>query len=167
MLIPQPKEKFSPPLAVDDPTAPLVYAIARAADERKAQSVKAIRVTALTTTTSFFVVMCGKTRIQIQAIATNICDEVSAELGLEARPQGDPASGWVVLDFGDAIAHIFTPQTKSFYDLESLWRTGQELSLEGVVSPEALLDAVEDDIEGNVDEEGLTMWDDDADDLWG
>lgn len=170
MMLPQPKGTLSPPLAEDDPLAPLVYAVARAGDERKARGIRALRVAALTTVTSFFVVMTGNSKTQVQAISAHVRDEVGEGFGRDAQPQGDPASGWVVLDYGDVIAHIFTPEVKDFYDLERLWQNGQELSLERAVSPEGLTPAAAADAwaeEGGAADVADDIWGEDDEGIWG
>lgn len=170
MLLPAPKGSFNPPLAADDPLAPLVYAIALAGDDRKARAIRAIRVSALTSITSFFVTMTGKTKTQVQSIGSNVRDEMREQFGRDTVPQGDPASGWVVLDYGDAICHIFTPEVKDFYELEKLWKNGQELALDGVVSAEGLsASSVEDEFDQFSDDEDLDseIWGDDDKSIWG
>jgi len=168
MMLPQPKGAFSPPQPEDDPDTPLVYAIARAGDDRRAQAIRAIRVSALTPSTSFFVTMTGKSTTQVQAISNNVRTDVEEQFGLDALPQGDPRSGWVVLDFGDVMVHIFTREQKEFYDLESLWRNGQHLPLDKVVSPEGLMEPTEEGTSGLEAEEAIDqIWDDDDADIWG
>jgi ribosome-associated protein len=170
MMMPQPKGTFDPPQAEDDPVTPFVYTIALAGDDRKARAIRAIRVSALTSVTTYFVMMTGKTRTQVQAIGANVRDEVKAKLGRDVNPQGDPASGWVVLDYGEAIVHVFTPEVKQFYELEKLWKNGQPLPLEHVVSAEGLSEPVaeeEFDEFAMAEEEDDEIWGDDDADIWG
>jgi len=170
MMMAQPKGTLNPPLAADDPSAQLVYAIALAGDDRKARAISAIRVSALTTVTSFVVTMTGKSKTQVSAIGSNVRDEVKKGTGRDVIPQGNPASGWVVLDYGDAIVHVFTPETKNFYELDKLWKNGQPLALEGVVTPEGLSELTEeeeaDSLLPDVPSDDQ-IWDDDDADIWG
>jgi ribosome-associated protein len=41
---------------------------------------------------------------------------------MTARVSGDAESAWIVVDFGDVIAHIFLPEAREYYDIEELWR---------------------------------------------
>jgi ribosome-associated protein len=72
----------------------------------------------------YFVIASAGSERQIDAILETIDQELrKAE---KIRPQGregTPESGWVLLDYGDVIVHIFGPEERSFYDLESLWAT--------------------------------------------
>lgn len=89
------------PLEEDD-TLPWVETIAAAADARKGEEVYAIRVSSLTTVSSFFVLVSGNSRPQIQAIAAAIEEDMAEKHGVEPRNGGEGTadSGWILLDFG-------------------------------------------------------------------
>lgn len=89
------------PLEEDD-TLPLIETIAEAADMRKADDIYAIRVSSLTTVSSFFFLATGNSRPQIQAIAGAIEEDVAEKHGIEPRNGGEGTadSGWILLDFG-------------------------------------------------------------------
>jgi ribosome-associated protein len=73
------------------------------------------------TFTDYFVFCSGESERQIQAI----CDEIDETLRQEGvspyRREGSVDSGWVLLDFGEVIVHIFAPQEREYYELEKLW----------------------------------------------
>ena len=110
------------PLEEDD-TIPLIETIAEAADMRKAEDVYAIRVSSLTTVSSFFVLATGNSRPQIQAIAGAIEEDVEQKHGIQPNNGGEGTadSGWILLDFGKLVsqsvsraeAHIAYPLISS------------------------------------------------------
>jgi len=118
----------------DDPLVPMVHAIARAADKRKAGDITALRVSHLTVTTEFFVNMVGNSRPQNQAIAAAVEEELKL-LGRTARHEGTADSGWILLDFGDVIVNVMTPRSREYYDIEAFWKDGQFLDLAAVLLP--------------------------------
>jgi ribosome-associated protein len=69
----------------------------------------------------FFVVCSGTSITHIQSIAEGVKDRLREEAKIRARPEGDAQSYWMILDFGDVILHVFSDETREFYDLERLW----------------------------------------------
>jgi ribosome-associated protein len=71
--------------------------------------------------TDYFVITAGANERQLRAINRTIAERM-AEAGVRPqRVEGGPASGWIVLDFGDVLVHIFSEELREFYRLEDLW----------------------------------------------
>ncbi|MDU4961909.1 MAG: ribosome silencing factor [Sporomusaceae bacterium] len=95
--------------------------IAQAAGDKKARDIAILDMTNISPVTDFFVVASAGTVIQAQAVADNI-EDVLAEAGVELlRKEGFRDSRWILLDYGDAVAHIFVQEDREFYNLERLW----------------------------------------------
>ena len=76
----------------------------------------------LTTVADYFVICEGNTERQIGAIADNVLQELK-EVNLDLyHKEGAPASGWVLLDYGSVLVHIFSPEKRNYYQLETLWQ---------------------------------------------
>jgi ribosome-associated protein len=70
----------------------------------------------------FFVVSSGESERQIQAIVEDIRLQVKRDLRtLPLRIEGTASSGWVLMDYGSVIVHIFSPAMRDYYQLEALW----------------------------------------------
>lgn len=95
--------------------------ICEAADEIKAQDIAILDVRGLTTLADYFVMCSGTSTTHIQSIAQGVREKLRERAGLRAKPEGDSASLWVIMDYGDVILHIFDQETRDFYDLERLW----------------------------------------------
>ncbi|MCL0102084.1 ribosome silencing factor [Dehalococcoidia bacterium] len=75
----------------------------------------------------FFVLCSADSTRQVSAIANAVEDAMHAD-GFKLRHrEGTNRSGWVLLDFNDLIVHIFSPQERQYYDLESAWGTAPQL----------------------------------------
>jgi ribosome-associated protein len=76
----------------------------------------------LSTIADYFIICGGTTERQIEAIHEHILTELK---GVHVRPthlEGTGRSGWMLMDYGSVIVHIFLPVTRQFYNLEQLWR---------------------------------------------
>ena len=92
-----------------------------ALDEQKGKDIAILDVSALSNVTDFYVIATGTSTPHIKALA----DEVGRALrkkGIRCRrTSGTPESHWMALDFLDAVVHIFSAETRSYYALEELW----------------------------------------------
>ena len=141
--------------AEDDPAAPLALAACRAADARKALSVSALRVNHLTSATSFFVSMVGRSKAQINAIVKNVEDELRDEFGRTGHRQGKAMGGWVCLDYDDVVVNVFSEAQRDFYGIEKYWAAAQPLDLSDVLTPSAPEAAVD---ESDMDGDDVDDW---------
>ena len=69
----------------------------------------------------FFVVMSALSVVRVKAIVDAIEERMEAEGYRALHREGYREASWVLLDFGDVIAHVFYHETRRFYDLEHLW----------------------------------------------
>jgi ribosome-associated protein len=69
------------------------------------------------------VIASGSTNRQIQAIVEAVEQAAKADGAKPIGREGESNSGWVLMDYGDVIVHIFAPEERRFYDLEGLWHT--------------------------------------------
>lgn len=69
----------------------------------------------------YFVICSGNSERQIRAIRDDIIEETRKEGHRRLRQEGQSASGWVLLDYGDVVVHIFAPAERDYYRLEELW----------------------------------------------
>lgn len=74
----------------------------------------------------YFLICSGDSEPQLRALSQNVLSETKKKASILARGvEGDPADGWVLVDFGDVIVHLFSPEKRAYYDLESLWHNGR------------------------------------------
>lgn len=121
-----------PRLDPDDSRA-LALVAAEACDDRKAVDIRLIRVEEVSSLADWFVICSGLTDVQVRAIARSVEDAIEEQTGrLPLRREGQSEGRWVLLDYGELIVHVLTPQERSYYDLESFWGHGDQ---ERYVSP--------------------------------
>lgn len=103
-------------------SAALAQRIAALGLDKKAEDVVILDMRGVVSYTDFFVIMSGRTERQ----AKGIHDEIYAKLKHDerltpARTEGLPEARWILMDYLDAVVHIFVPATRDFYRLEQLW----------------------------------------------
>lgn len=92
-----------------------------AATAKNAADVRVLDMTGVFPAAEYFVICSGRNVPQITAITRAVQDELEQTGRSYLRRQGVPESGWVLLDCGDVVVHIFNEETRQFYDLERLW----------------------------------------------
>jgi ribosome-associated protein len=100
----------------------LVSEIARYASDKKALDVVELDLRGVVGYTDYFLVCSGNTPRQAKAIQDAILEGLKREHGTTPRRvEGTAEGGWILLDYVDVVAHVFTPQAREFYRLEQLW----------------------------------------------
>jgi ribosome-associated protein len=69
----------------------------------------------------YFVFCSGTSERMLQALAEAAVESVHKRYQLPARTEGRPQDGWILVDFGDVIVHLFSPDRRDYYRLEELW----------------------------------------------
>ena len=73
----------------------------------------------------YFVIASARTSRQIDAILASLDEEFKENKIKPLGREGLPDSGWVLLDYGDVVVHIFAPEERAYYDLEGLWHAAK------------------------------------------
>src|SRR5437879_2429815 len=103
-----------------DPTQ-LAKAAVDVASDKKASDIILLDIRDVSTIADYFVICSGNNTRQIQAIADAIDEELGKQGARVLHREGVAESGWLLLDFGDVIIHIFGPKEREYYRLERLW----------------------------------------------
>ena len=102
-------------------SAQLARAAVDVASDKKAADVLLLDIHDITTIADYFVICTGNNPRQIQAIADALDEELGKQGANVLYREGVADTGWVLLDFGDIIVHIFGPKEREYYRLERLW----------------------------------------------
>lgn len=63
----------------------------------------------------------------LDSLANAIMETAKQKFDLLSKTEGRPADGWLVVDLGDIIVHLFSPDQRDYYHLEQLWERGKVL----------------------------------------
>ena len=99
----------------------LLTVVCEAAADKKAEDVVALDLAGRTIVADHFVVATGRSKIQTRSIADAIVEKVKKNGFTVARTEGYADGGWILIDLGSVVVHVFTPEQRAFYNLERLW----------------------------------------------
>lgn len=74
--------------------------------------------------TDYFVIASGSSSRMLQSLSSTLARDIKTYFHKTSTPQGKSDSGWIVLDYGDVVVHLFSPEQRNYYDLEGLWSEG-------------------------------------------
>ncbi|MDR1928058.1 MAG: ribosome silencing factor [Oscillospiraceae bacterium] len=107
----------------------LLQAAAKVLDDKKAVDLKAIRTTEQTILSDYFLIASGTSSTHVKALADDLERELKLQFGAEPRGIEGRASGWVLLDYGTVLVHVFQKEQREYYNLERLWEDGEAVEL--------------------------------------
>lgn len=90
--------------------------------DKKGSNILLLDITEQAVFTDYFILCTGDNKRLLNALAEDVVE--AAKEKAERRPrgtEGDASEGWMLVDFGDVIVHLFTPEERSYYGLEELW----------------------------------------------
>jgi ribosome-associated protein len=106
----------------------LLKMIRAALEDKKAEDIRILDIREITTIGDYFVIASGSNANQLQAMEDAV-DEVMYKNGHHQKSvEGNRASSWILMDYGNIIVHIFSKEDRLFYDLDRIWRDGKEVT---------------------------------------
>jgi ribosome-associated protein len=94
--------------------------------EKKAENILLLDVREVAVFTDFFIICSATSERQVEALRSAIREETKAALRVvPLNVEGEASSGWVLMDYGSVIVHLFSPEVRAYYNLEGLWRDGR------------------------------------------
>lgn len=105
----------------------IARAAAELAADKQAEDIVVLDIRKVCSFADYFVICNGTNQRQLQAILEDV-EKVMEEKGAPVlKQEGTPDSGWVLIDFGPVIMHLFSPVEREYYALDRLWRDGVEV----------------------------------------
>jgi ribosome-associated protein len=109
----------------------VVRVAARAALEKKAIELVVLNLEGLSRVADYILVCSARSTPQADTIAAAVRAALRAEGVRPRHNEGSAESGWLLLDYGDVVVHVFLEETRGFYSLERLWGDAPLVSVEG------------------------------------
>ena len=109
-------------------TLSILEIAAKALDSKKAIDLEAIKVSDLTIITDYFLMATATSSTHVRALADEV-EEMLSRAGVEPNHIEGKATGWILLDYGSVVVHVFDKKSREFYQLERLWNDGEPYDL--------------------------------------
>lgn len=107
----------------------IAYEVTKALDAKKGQNIKLLKIDRVSSLADYFLICTGSSNTHVKTL----CDAAEAALDALGEPvlrrEGHRSGTWVLLDFGCLVVHVFTNETRKFYDLERLWNDAVPVTL--------------------------------------
>jgi ribosome-associated protein len=105
----------------------LAHTIVNALEDKKAEDIVLLDITGLVSFTDFFIICTATSNRMLNALADGVVEKTHLEHEKKGRIIGTPDSGWMIVDYGDIIVHLFDADLRRYYNLEELWDEGKVL----------------------------------------
>lgn len=102
-------------------------------DAKKAVDIKAMKVDDITILADYFVIATGMSSTQVKALADEVEFKLS-QLGVEPLHVEGKSSGWILIDYGSVIIHVFYKNDREFYALDHLWQDAEQVDISDMIN---------------------------------
>ena len=107
--------------------ADIARAAVDAAANKKADDILLLDIRDVTSMADYFVICSASTDRQLKAVVEGIEEELRNDGVRPVQVEGEQGSGWVLVDYGDVVCHVFKPAEREYYRLEELWQGAKTL----------------------------------------
>jgi ribosome-associated protein len=108
-------------------TLELTHKIIDALAEKKAEDIILLDIHEIAIFTDYFIICSGTSNRMLDGLSNSVIETADRIPGIICRKEGVTTDGWLLIDLGEIIIHIFTPDQRDYYLLEKLWSQGKVL----------------------------------------
>lgn len=101
-----------------------------ALEDKKGEDIQVIEIKDISIIADYFVIANGSNTQQVDALVDSVKDRLGREGYDPLRIEGIKSAGWILMDYGDLVVHVFSKEDRLFYNLERIWRDGKIISKE-------------------------------------
>ena len=115
---------------IKDTSKQMAKVAVEALKEKKGNDVKVIDIGEISILADYFIIANGSNANQVQAMVDNVEEQMYKAGFDDPKVEGYNNASWILLDYNDVVLHIFDEESRSFYNLERLWRDGKEVDVD-------------------------------------
>lgn len=102
-------------------------------DEKKAMDLKLIKIGDISVLADYFVIATGTSSTHVKSLADEVEFKLKEQGAEPVHKEGYRSDSWILLDYSNVVVHVFTAESRSFYDLDRLWRDGESIDISGLL----------------------------------
>ena len=103
----------------------IAHTIINSLEEKKGEEIILLDIQKVSTFTNYFIICTGTSNRMLDALADAVIIGVNEKHKIKGRIEGTPECGWMIVDFGLILVHLFSPDQRDYYRLEDLWHEGK------------------------------------------
>lgn len=96
-------------------------------EDKKGENIILLDIHEIASFTDYFVICSGTSDRMLDSLADAVVENIREAFQIKGKTDGQASGGWLVVDFGDVVVHLFSPDQRSYYRLEELWERGKIL----------------------------------------
>ena len=103
-------------------------------DNKKAIDIKLLKTTEVTILADYFIICTAGSTVQLKTLSDEL-EKILKEAGeAPLRHEGHRSSGWILIDYGCVVVHLFLQETRDFYTLERLWSDADDIDISTMIT---------------------------------
>jgi len=108
--------------------------VVNALDNKKAQDIKMLKTREITVIADFFVICTANSSTQLKTLSDEVEIVLKEKGEMPLRREGHRNGGWILIDFGCVVVHLFLKEAREFYTLERLWGDAEDVDISSLIS---------------------------------
>ena len=112
----------------------MVHEAVRALDAKKGKDIKVLTIGDVTVVADYFVICTAGSTTQIKTLSDEVQKKLAEQGEEPLHVEGYRSGGWLLVDYGCIVVHLFLKETREFYNLERLWSDAPEVDVSGLIT---------------------------------
>ena len=107
--------------------------VVNALDSKKARDIKLLRTSEITILADYFVICTAGSSTQLKTLSDEVEKHLKINGEIPLRREGHRSGGWVLIDYGCVVVHLFLQEVREFYTLERLWGDAEDIDISAML----------------------------------
>ena len=96
-------------------------------EDKKGENILLMDIQNIASFADYFVLCSGTRNRMLESLAKSVQEAAKMSFGINSQVEGESNDGWMLVDLGDVVVHLFSPEQRDYYGIEELWERGKEL----------------------------------------